>query len=212
MATAPTFTATGNSSTQKATLPKEIFGVESVSHDLIHQAYVVQQSNQRVHSAHAKTRGEVRGGGRKPRPQKYTGRARAGSIRSPIWRGGGITFGPAGDKSRRKHLNKTARRAALKQALSLRASEGAVAVIEDIKADGTTKSARKIVDALPLKGGLLYVADSLNLEVKRSMRNLPDVHTTDAASLNVVDVMEADNVVLTRSGLQTLQQRLGGKT
>ncbi len=209
MATAVTFTTTGNKATKNTTLPKDVFAVTPVSHDLLHQTYTAVHTNQRARSAHSKTRAAVRGGGRKPWRQKGTGNARAGSIRSPIWRGGGITFGPDGSQVRRRQLNKAAKRTAMRHALSLRAGEEAVAVIEDIKTDGTVKSARKVIDKLPLHGNLIFVVDSVTPDIERSMRNIPNVAVTEAATLNVVDILNADYLVFTRKSLERIKQRLG---
>lgn len=208
MATATTYTATGTKATKNTTLPKAVFGIDPVSHDLIHQAYTVVHANQRSRSAHSKTRTEVRGGGRKPWRQKGTGNARAGSRRSPLWRGGGVIFGPDGSQTRRRQLNKTAKRAAVCHGLSLRAQEGAVAVIEEIKPDGTTKSARAVVDKLPAEGTLLLVPEAVSPEADRSLRNIQGVELVDADSLNIMDILHADTIIITKKGLQALSNRL----
>lgn len=208
MATAPTFTKTGNASSRKATLPESVFSAPTISHDLLHQAYTVQRSRHHARGAHTKSRGEVRASGRKIKPQKYTGGARAGTSTSPMRRGGGVAFGPEGNETRRKQINKSAKRAALRHALSLQAREEAVVVIEDLAFDGKTKSARTLLGALPVQGTIVCVVEQFDPLVQRSLRNIPNVFLTDAASLNVVDVVDADYVVFTRNGLHAVQQRM----
>ncbi len=208
MATAPTFTKTGNASSRNTTLPESVFSTPSISHDLLHQAYVVQRSHDHAHGAHTKSRGDVRASGRKIKPQKYTGGARAGTSTSPMRRGGGVAFGPKGSEVRRKQINKSAKRAALRHALSLQAREEAVVVIEDFALDGKTKSARTLLDSLPVQGTIVCVVEQFDSLIQRSLRNIPNVFLTDSASLNVVDVVDADYVVFTRNGLNAMQQRM----
>src|SRR5687767_7143232 len=126
----PTFTKSGNKATTTAKLSKEVFGVEVKSHDLLKQAYVTHQANLRTNLAKTLKRSEVSGGGKKPWKQKGTGRARFGSSRVPIWRGGGVVWGPTGNENFSKDINKKAKRAALRQALSLKAAANAITVIE----------------------------------------------------------------------------------
>jgi large subunit ribosomal protein L4 len=116
-----TYTKSGNKATTPAKLDKKIFGVKPTSHELLKSAYVAYLANGRGNLAQAQTRGEVRGGGRKPWKQKGTGRARFGSTRNPIWRGGGITFGPTGSENYSHKLHTTAKRQAIRQALSVAA-------------------------------------------------------------------------------------------
>jgi len=118
--------------TEQIELPKEIFGKE-FKPDLIHQVVVSMQSSQRQGTAHAKNRSEVRGGGKKPWRQKGTGRARHGSTRSPIWIGGGVTFGPTKDRNYKKSIPKKMRRAALLSTLSAKAKDKEIAIIDEIK-------------------------------------------------------------------------------
>src|SRR5580692_7277238 len=125
-----TYTAAGAKATTPAKLNKAVFGVEVTSHELLKAAYTAYLGNSRPNLAVTKTRGLVRGGGKKPWKQKGTGRARFGSSRNPIWRGGGIVFGPTGQENYTKGLNLKAKRQALRQALSLAASEGRIKVIE----------------------------------------------------------------------------------
>ena len=133
----PTYTATGTKATTAAKLSKEVFGVEVKNHQLLKQAYETYLANGRDNLAVTKTRGLVRGGGRKPWKQKGTGRARFGSTRNPIWRGGGVVFGPSGNENYSKKLSKTSKRVAIKQALSLANTAKKVSV-KDIKTTGKT--------------------------------------------------------------------------
>ena len=138
------FTKTGSKSTAKVELPENVFSEDIQSHQLLKDTYVAYLSNGRTINAHVKTRGEVRGGGKKPWKQKGTGRARHGSIRSPIWRGGGITFGPTDDRNFTKKINKKAKQKALRQALTLAAEQNAIMVIEDFTVkEGKTKEISK---------------------------------------------------------------------
>lgn len=210
MATAETYTSTGNKANKSATLPKEVFGESDVSQQFLHDTYVTMQSRQRSSKAAAKNRSEVSGGGRKPWRQKGTGRARAGSNRSPIWRGGGVTFGPTGEENYKKRINKTARRNSLRQALSLKASGNQVAVIEEIKTDGKVKSMQTLLDKLSLQGKILIVDESISSELARSAKNIPNVNVAGADDLNIIKVLNADVLLFTRKGLDKTKERLGG--
>src|SRR5439155_1384826 len=123
-----------------------VFSVEAKSHDLLKEAYIAHQANARENSAITKTRGLIRGGGRKPWKQKGTGRARFGSSRNPIWRGGGIVFGPTGEENYRKELNSKAKRLAVRQALSLANTANKLIVMEDIVSkEGKTAELAKLL-------------------------------------------------------------------
>src|SRR5882762_2138813 len=136
-----TFTKSGNKATVPAKLEKTIFGVKVENHELLKEAYVAYLANGRTNNAQTKKRGEISGGGRKPHPQKGTGRARSGSSRNPIWRGGGITFGPTGDENYTRKLSTQAKRQALRQALSLAADANKIIVLETFdNKDGKTKA------------------------------------------------------------------------
>src|SRR5580658_7425804 len=127
---AATFTKTGTKATTAATLDKSVFGLETIQHDLLKQAYVIYLANGRQNLAVTKTRGMVSGGGKKPWKQKGTGRARFGSSRVPIWRGGGVAFGPTGQENYARTMPLTAKRTALRQALSQAAQEKRVIILE----------------------------------------------------------------------------------
>jgi large subunit ribosomal protein L4 len=139
-----TFTKAGAKATTAAKLDAKVFGVEVSNHELLKAAYVTYQANGRENLAVTKTRGLVRGGGKKPWKQKGTGRARFGSSRVPIWRGGGITFGPTGNENYSKQLNTKAKRLAIRQALSLASTANKITVIEDITSkEGKTSEMAK---------------------------------------------------------------------
>lgn len=208
---ATTYSKTGTKSTTATTLDKEVFEVIPESTVLIAQTYEANRRGERTNNALAKTRGEVRGGGRKPWKQKGTGRARAGTIRSPIWRGGGIVFGPVGMMTGNK-VSKTSRRVALKQALSLSAKAGMISVIEDFDSKaGKTKDAVEILNKLGLKGKITLVIDEKSEKIERATRNITGVTTILANRLNVNDVLDADNIVICKKALEVLSTRLGAK-
>lgn len=204
----------------KENLPDEVFGVK-LKPQVVHLAVVAQMANSRKNIAHTKTRGEVRGGGKKPWRQKGTGRARHGSIRSPIWRGGGITFGPRKEKNFYIKINKQVRRAALLMALSEKAREHHINLVESLQFENKkTKSAHEIL----LKMGCikqknkktrnqenktskkqyptLIVLPKLGQEYIRFFKNLPKVTTIASNSLNVIDILRHRNLVMPKEALR----------
>src|SRR3954471_3747538 len=141
-----TFTKAGTKATTAAKLDKAVFGVEAKNHELLKQAYVTYQANGRENLAVVKTRGLVRGGGKKPWRQKGTGRARFGSSRNPIWRGGGIVFGPTGLENYTKKLPTATKRLATRQALSLASGSDKIVVIEKLTSkEGKTGEFAKLL-------------------------------------------------------------------
>ncbi|MDQ5972311.1 MAG: large subunit ribosomal protein [Patescibacteria group bacterium] len=210
MATA-TYTKTGNKATTAAKLDKAVFGVEVTSHELLKQAYTTYLSNGRSAGAKVKTRGLVRGGGKKPWKQKGTGRARFGSSRNPIWRGGGIVFGPTGHENYVKDLSTKAKRQAIRQALSLSSQEGKVSVIEalDFKT-GKTADAVKLLTKLGADRNVLLVVDNKTPETVRAVSNLGYVKLVQSRYINVYDAMNADHIIITSEGLKGVTEWLGG--
>jgi large subunit ribosomal protein L4 len=202
-----TYTKTGTKATTPAKLDKAVFGIEVKSHELLKQAYTNYLANGRENLAVTKTRGLVRGGGRKPWRQKGTGRARFGSSRVPIWRGGGITFGPTGHENYTKNLNVKAKRLALRQALSLQADS--VTVIEDVKATGKTADLVKLLTKVDATRNILIVVDAKTPELIRSAKNIPDVKVVSATHVNVYDVLNADCIMFTQPALKSVADRLG---
>lgn len=205
-----TYTKTGNKAATAARLDKAVFGVSPKNHELLKRAYVAYLANGRRNLAVTKTRGEVSGGGRKPWRQKGTGRARVGSSRTPIWRGGGITFGPTGQENYRKGLSLAMKRQALRQALSLAAMSGKVSLVESFECkDGKVATVSKLLKKIGAEGRVLIVVDAKTALVERATRNLVDVKAVPARYLNVFDVMNADAIVISQSSLALLSDWLG---
>ena len=196
-----------------ATLNKDIFGLTVENHELVKLAYDAYLANSR--SSHAKTlkRGEVRGGGKKPWRQKGTGRARFGSTRNPIWRHGGVAFGRTGNENFTKKISRSAKQLAVKQALSMKNADKAVFVLgKDVKLDGKTKTAAKVLKDMKLDGkNVLAVAAEKTPEVMRSTNNLPNVKLVRATYLNVFDIMNADAIVFSEPALKVVEQWLIGE-
>jgi large subunit ribosomal protein L4 len=180
-----------------------------VKPDLIHQAVVRQMANRRIGTADTQTRGEVRGGGRKPWRQKGTGRARHGSRRSPQWAGGGVVFGPhPRDYSQR--MPAKMRRAALRGALSAKVQDGGVRVVEGFDlSEIRTRAFRDRLAGWKAEGKVLLVLAARDDLVERSSRNLREVRVILADSLNVVEVLEADTIVFTSDALARAQEVFG---
>ena len=194
--------------TKKTTLPKEVFAVEVPNHELLKLAYDSYLANNRLASATTKTRGEVSGGGKKPWKQKGTGRARFGSTRNPIWRTGGIVFGPRGNENYTKRLSKTAKRVAVKQALTL-ANEAKKVVIDDIKTTGKTAEVAKFLVDKKLDRKVLVVAEKTP-ELIRATGNIQQIRLVSPTYLNVYDVLNADHIVISGNVVPTIQTWLTG--
>lgn len=207
----PTFTKAGAKATTAAKLDKGVFGVEVANHELLKQAYVAYLANGRENLAATKTRGDVSGGGRKPWKQKGTGRARFGSSRNPIWRGGGIAFGPTGLENYSHKMPTATKRVALRQALSVSANANKVVVIEDLTFKGKTTEAVKFFDKIGVSRNILVVVDTKTPELERSVSNLQNVKLVTANYLNVYDILNADFAVFTSKALTVVNGWLGGK-
>lgn len=204
-----TYTKSGNKATVAAKLDKQVFGVSVKNHELLKQAYMSYLDNGRANNARTKTRGEISGGGRKPWRQKGTGNARFGSSRNPIWRGGGVVFGPRGVENYSRKLNTSAKRAAIRQALSLTASENRISVIEAFDAkDGKVKPVVALLAKLDAKGSTLLVTAKKDRLAERAARNIPNLLLVQADYLNVYDVMNADRVIISKDALELIHQRL----
>lgn len=191
------------------TLDEKVFGVEPNLH-IMHLALRRQLNNGRSGSANTKTRAEVSGGGRKPWKQKGTGRARAGSIRSPLFAGGGVIFGPK-PRDYSFSMPQKARKLALKSALSARiANTILVKDFSEIK-EAKTKIMAESLKALKLEGKILIIADvkaAENAHLELAARNLPSVRIILPSNLNVKDLLEADNVVITEAAIKEITERL----
>lgn len=177
---------------------------------LLHQVMVGQLANKRQGTAKVKTRSEVAGGGAKPRPQKYTGRARQGSIRSPQWRGGGVVFGPT-PRSYRQRTPKRMKRQAIKIVLSDKAREQQLVVVDEFQlADGKTKQLVQALQALEVDSSVLLVGAEMDEAVVRAARNIPRVRTLPVEQLNVVDVLNSKAVVMTVDAVRKAEKLWGG--
>lgn len=187
-------------------LDDNLFEVE-VQPGLLHEVVCMQRANRRRGTACTKTRGEVRGGGAKPWRQKGTGRARAGSRRSPIWRGGGTTFGPK-PRDYSYKLPKKARRLALRMALSARKQEGNLVILDDFKLDEIkTKEFVKIMGNFQFDD-CLVITEEGNVNVKLSARNAVGYKVLPPAGLNVYDILKHSKLMLLQSTLPQLAERL----
>lgn len=206
----PTYTSAGAKATTAATLDKAVFGVEVANHELLKSAYTAYLANGRQNLAVTKTRGLVRGGGKKPWRQKGTGRARFGSSRNPIWRSGGIVFGPTGQENFTKSLNVKAKRSAIRQALSLAATENKIVVIEDvISKSGKTADLAVLLGKIKAERHVLIVVEDKSPELLQASRNLANVNIVRAQYLSVFVLLNADCVVFSKGALKVVTNWLG---
>jgi large subunit ribosomal protein L4 len=211
MATA-TYTKAGTKATTPARLDSSVFSVEVKNHELIKQAYVTYLANGRDNLAKTKKRGEVRGGGKKPWKQKGTGRARFGSSRVPIWRGGGITFGPTGDENYSKNMNVKAKRLAVRQALSLASQSDKIKVVEAFVAmDKKTKDMAKFLNKIEANGRVVCVVEKRDYANELATRNIQKLQIVASKNLNVYDILNADCIVFSKEALTNVSEWLGGK-
>ena len=188
----------------KIELNDSIFGVEINEH-LVHMAVLQQLANKRRGTQKAKTRSEVRGGGRKPWRQKGTGHARRGSTRSPQWTGGGVVFAPT-PRDYSFKLNKKEKRAALKSALTSRVVENKFVVVDELKLDEIkTKKFVEVLKNLNVEKALVVLND-MDEKVIASAANIPTVKTTQTNELNVFDVLKYDTVVVTKAAVATIEE------
>jgi len=186
-------------------LADSVFAVE-VNEAAMHQAVLTYLANRRLGSAATKTRTEVRGGGRKPWKQKGTGRARHGSIRSPIWKGGGVVFGPH-PRSYRMSLPKKVRRLALKSALTCKINSGSLIVLESLAMEAPkTREMAGVFKNLKTGRKVLLVLDTPQENVIKSVRNIPGVKTLNAWQLNVYDILNSENMVLTKDAVARVEE------
>ncbi|MGV9001750.1 MAG: 50S ribosomal protein L4 [Candidatus Saccharimonadaceae bacterium] len=189
------------------TLPAEVFAVEVKNHQLLKLAYDAYLANSRTSAASTKTRGEVRGGGKKPWAQKGTGRARFGSSRNPIWRGGGIVFGPRGNENYSKKITTLSKRVAIKQALTLAEQAGKISVM-DVKTTGKTVEIVKFLSDNKFERRTLIVVDAKTPEIIRATSNIQSVLLVSTKYLNVYHILNADNIVLSTASIPTLSSWL----
>lgn len=180
-----------------------------IKHDLMHQAVVTYLANQRHGLANTKTRGEVSGGGRKPWRQKGTGRARVGSTRSPLWRKGGITFGPK-PHSFRKDFPQRMKAMALKSALNSKLNDKEIVVLNDLKiASNKTKDFSEIVKKLKIDDlRVRFIVQAIDSNLKLSSRNLPNVNTGLVKNLNTYEALDCKKIIFTKDALEEIQEKI----
>ncbi|OGW51053.1 MAG: 50S ribosomal protein L4 [Nitrospirae bacterium RBG_19FT_COMBO_42_15] len=189
-------------------LDDKVFGAP-VKKTLIHEIVTMQLANKRQGTAATKTKGLVRGGGKKPWKQKKTGRARAGSNRSPLWVGGGTTFGPnPRDYSYKEPIKKV--RGALKSALSAKANDGEIVVIKELALkEPKTKLMLDILNKLGLNEGVLILSDKRDKNVELASRNIPRVKVIPLSALNIVDLLKYKRLLMTENGVKAMKEVLG---
>ncbi|MCK5319834.1 50S ribosomal protein L4 [Candidatus Parcubacteria bacterium] len=197
-------------------LSDKVFGVET-NEALVHQAMVAQMGNERQVLAHTKDRSEVRGGGKKPWAQKGTGRARAGSSRSPIWKGGGVTFGPRSERNFKKDINKKMKRKALCMVLSDKAKESALMVLDkfEIK-EFKTKTADLMLEKLEkkiskdknnkAKRSILAINDKKDEKAKYSFRNIVGVKLINLDNINILDLLKYRDLLISKDCVKKIEE------
>lgn len=199
----PVYGSTGEK-VDSVELNEGVFG-SSVNESLVHRAVVMQRASSRQGSASTKGRGEVRGSGKKPWKQKHTGRARAGSARSPIWRHGGIVFGPK-PRSYAYHLPKKVYRAALKSALTDKASSGELIVIDLSLSEMKTKELVRFLSRVGATGKIVLVVEEGLVDILRIGKNVQLLKVLHAKDLNVYDLLWCDRLVVSQAELQKIQE------
>ena len=204
MPTTPLYDKTGSES-GTIDLPDALFAAP-VNTAVMHQAVVAQLAGRRIGTAKVKTRSEVRGGGRKPYRQKGTGRARQGTRSAPHYKGGGVVFGPTPRKYD-KRMPKRMRRLALVGALTSKFDDGAIKVVNDLSLDEIkTKQLLGHLSSLEASGKVLVVEDGKNEALELSARNVPDLVVIRSDSLNIVDLVDADAIVITKPSIATMSE------
>src|SRR3989338_6971975 len=188
-------------------LPVDIFG-EGVNTDVIHQAILMYQAALRQGNASTKERGSVSGGGKKPWRQKGTGRARQGSIRSPLWHGGGVVFGPH-PRDFSFSIPRRMRQAALRESLNAKFKSKELMCLEDIKnALSKTKDFAKILNSLKLKGKVLAILDGSDASINRVSRNIPFFNLVRSEDVNAYDILRNKNLLVTKTAFDKLLERI----
>lgn len=187
----------------------DVFGLKP-NHKLISQVVLAHLANRRKPTAHTKTRGEVSGGGKKPWRQKGTGNARAGSSRSPLWRGGGVTFGPRKNRNYSKKIPSKISNSALKMVLSLKFKENKIIVTPILKVDKiSTSQMQSFFEKLPIKEGkIILVLAKTDVKLELSVSNLGYLKTILPDGLNVIDILSSDYIVTDKAGLKAIEEKL----
>lgn len=189
------------------TLPEEIFGL-AINTNLLHQVSVSQASNRRENHAHTKDRGEVAGTGKKPWKQKGTGRARAGSVRSPLWRKGGITFGPRNERNYKKDIPAKMRRKAIFMALSGKLADNEVIILDSLQSEkGKTKEMAELFAKLPVgKATVLVALEKHDPVLVKAFANLKNISVLEARNLNAFDILNSKYFVTTKAGVEEIKK------
>ncbi len=191
---------------EEITLSEGVFGLPA-NPDLVHQVYVAQTANRRSGSAHTKVRSDIRGGGKKPWKQKGTGNARTGSIRNPIWRGGGTIFGPSKNRNYSKDINAKMRRKALLTVLSEKARGGKLVVCESLVMESPkTKIFCELTKALGVETSRTVGLVPEEKSTYKAARNVPKTRVMETAKLNVMDLLDTDVLLVSRDGIAQIEQ------
>lgn len=205
--TLPVLDLTGNE-VEKVALNSEIFATE-INNQVMFDAVQVYQANLRQATAKTKKRSEVSGGGIKPWRQKGTGRARAGSSRSPLWRHGGIVFGPTGNQNFKLAQNKKAHNLALRSALTLKVNENGIVVVKDFNLQSNkTKEMVNVCKTLNLPTKTLLVTDEFNPTLVMSARNIPGLIVVNYDNVSVYDLLNAESVVMSSEAIKKIEEVL----
>jgi large subunit ribosomal protein L4 len=188
-------------------LNKDVFGVE-IKEELVHQVYVAQASNRRQNLAHTKTRGERAGTGKKPWKQKGTGRARVGTASNPVWRKGGVAFGPRNERNFKKKINKKVNQSAIKMVLSGKLQDKELIVLENSKFENKkTKLVQEFLNKMKIEGTVLWAFDREELENQVASRNLEKVNNIFVDQINVYDMLNVKYLILTKQGVKNLEEK-----
>lgn len=207
MAKVPLYNIDGTT-TGELTLNDAVFAV-APKKSLVHQVYIALEANDREPWSHSKDKSEVRGGGKKPWKQKGTGRARHGSIRSPIWKGGGVTFGPLNTRNYTKKVNKKVNQEAVRMCLTDKVNEAQFIVLDTLAPTGKTKEMAAIRKALPGTGKTtLVLSVKADEKLNLATRNISTVHLQRVQDVNVVDLLNHKYIITTKEGVQALEKRL----
>ncbi len=192
---------------KKIDISDDVFNVEP-NFDLLHQVVVSQMSNRRQGTAHTKDRGDVSGGGKKPWRQKGTGRARHGSTRSPIWKGGGVTFGPRSDKNYKRVIPKLMKRKALFMVLSAKLKDNEMKVLDKIELNNhKTKGAIEVLNNFPeiIKKNTLLILPDTNKSVLLGFRNISKIELMQAKDLNALDLLSFKNIIIPEASIKVIE-------
>lgn len=201
------YNQSGQMTGEEVEVADQIFGHKKIKPEVVHLVATVLLSNRRRSTASTKTRGEVRGGGKKPWQQKGTGRARAGSIRSPIWKGGGVVFGPRPKRNYYKKVNRKVKRLGIFSLLSERAKENKIMIVEDfILKEGRTKELLEKFKILHPKEKLLLILAEKDEKLIRACANLPNLRLNFANNLNFLNLLWAEKFIILKDGLGVMEK------